>query len=87
MFLLALPHNLISNRINVFLCYPITTSKKVKKWWKILENVSDKEKKQTECTKKLSFHWPCFYGETHQQQYFYLKDVVNVETVHFEEDF
>ena len=54
---------------------------------KILENVSDKEKKQTECTKKLSFHWPCLYGETHQQQYFYLKDVVNVETVHFEEYF
>ena len=91
MFLLALPHNLISNRINVF---PVLSHNNIKKGqkmvqvcMKILENVSDKEKKQTECTKKLSFHWPCFYGETHQQQYFYLKDVVNVETVHFEEDF
>jgi len=51
MFLLALPHNLISNRINVF---PVLSHNNIKKGqkmvqvcMKILENVSDKEKKQT----------------------------------------
>jgi len=51
--LLALPQHLISNRINVFPCYPITTSKKVKNGASVHEDVrkhfyikSDKEKKK-----------------------------------------
>jgi len=57
MFLLALPHNLISNRINVF---PVLSHNNIKKGqkmvqvcMKILENVSVKEKKQTQCTKRI----------------------------------
>ena len=60
-----------------FLCYPITTSKKVKNGASVHEDVrkkfsinSDKEKKETLNIKEMSFHWPCFHGETQQQQYF-----------------